>query len=211
MCFLLGQQHWCTKYPCFLCMWYSRAREKHWIKTNWPRRSNLKPGDPKILHEPLVDRKKIIFPPLHIRLGLLKQFVKAFPTDGNCFKSIILRFSGLSIEKIKGNVFGGPKIWQLIKYEQFTSTMSDLEKNAWLSFKDFVNNCLGNNCASNYTEIIQKLLESYKVRSCNMSIKLHYLHCHLANLQENLGGVSNKPGERFLRYLKVVEDRYEGR
>lgn len=44
-----------------------------------------------------------------------------------------------------------------------------------------------------------------------MSIKLHYLHCHLANLQENLGGVSNKPGEQFLRYLKVVEDRYEGR
>ena len=173
MCFLLGQQHWCTKYPCFLCMWYSRAREKHWIKTNWPRRSNLRSS----------------------RLCLLKQFVKAFPTDGNCFKSIILRFSGLSIEKIKGNVFGGPKIWQLIKYEQFTSTMSDLEKNAWLSFKDFVNNCLGNNCASNYTEIVQKLLESYKVRSCNMSIKLHYLHCHLANLQENLGGVSNKPGE----------------
>ena len=115
MCLLLDKQCGYTKYPCFLCMWNSRAREKHWIETNWPPRSDLKHGDPNILHDPLVDRKKIIFPPLHIKLGVMKQFVKAFSTYGNFFKYIILQLPGLSIEKIKGGVFDGPQIRQLIK------------------------------------------------------------------------------------------------
>ena len=104
VCFLFGQQRGYTKYPFFLCIWDSRAREKHWMERNWPRRFDLKPGDPNILHEPLVDRKKIIFPPLHIKMGLMKQFVKALPTQGDCFKYLILAFSGLSIEKIKCNL-----------------------------------------------------------------------------------------------------------
>nr|DBA21386.1 TPA: hypothetical protein GDO54_018032 [Pyxicephalus adspersus] len=42
--------------PSYLSMWNSRARERHWVESNWPPRSDLKPGDPNILHEPLVDR-----------------------------------------------------------------------------------------------------------------------------------------------------------
>ena len=86
VCFLLVQQRVYTNYPCFFCMWDSRAREKHWVETKCPPRSDLKPGDPKILHEPLVDRKKTIFPLLHIKLGLMKKFVKTLPTYGDCFK-----------------------------------------------------------------------------------------------------------------------------
>ena len=75
---------------------------------NWPPRSDLKPGDPNILHEPIVDRKKIIFPPLHIELGLMKQFVEALATVGDSFNYIILVFPRLSIEKIKAELFDGP-------------------------------------------------------------------------------------------------------
>ena len=28
--YLLGQQGGYTKYPCFLCLWNSRAKDKHW-------------------------------------------------------------------------------------------------------------------------------------------------------------------------------------
>ena len=87
------------------------------------------------------------------------------------------------------------KLRQLIKDEHFTGTMSDLEKNAWLSLKDVVKNSLGNTCASNDTEIVQKLLESYKALGCNMSIKLNFLHCHLSNFPEDLGAVSDEQGE----------------
>ena len=143
---------------------------------DWEELADSKPGDPNILHEPLVDRKKVISPTLDIKLGLLKQFVKALPTDGNWFKYIILQFPGLLIEKVKAAMLDSPRIWQLIKDEQFTGTMSDLGKNAWLSFKDVVKNFLGNTRAINYTEIVQKLLESCRALGCNMSIKLGVIH-----------------------------------
>ena len=141
----------------------------------------------------------------------MKQFVKALPNEGNSLKYLILAFPGLSIEKIKAGVFDGPQIRQLIKNEHFIGTMSKLEKNAWLSFKDVVKNFLGNTRAKNYTKIVQKLLESYKTLGCNMSIKLHFLHSHLANFPENLGDVSDEQGERFHQDLKVMEERYQGR
>lgn len=211
VCFLLGQQRGYTKYPCFLCMWDSRAREKHWVQSNWPPRSDLKPGDPNILHQPLVDRKNIIFPPLHIKLGIMKQFVKALPTEGDCFKYLISAFPSLSFEKIKAGVFDGPQIRQLVKDEHFMGTMTELQKNAWLAFKNIVKDFLGNTRAQNYTEIVQQLLESFKMLGCNMSIKLHFLHSHLANFPKILGAVSDEQGERFHQDLKVMEARYQGR
>ena len=108
-------------------------------------------------------------------------------------------------------MFDGPQIRQLIKDEHFTGTMSDLEKNAWLSFKDVVKNFLGNTHASNYTEIVQKLLESYKALGSNMSIKLHFLHCHLVNFPEDLGAVTDEQGERFHQDLEIMEECYQGR
>ena len=57
------------------------------------KRPDLKPGDPSILHKPHVDRKKIIASPLHIKLGLIKQFVKALKTEGDSFKYLILGIS----------------------------------------------------------------------------------------------------------------------
>ena len=59
-----------------LCYWDSRANEEHWVRKEWPPRNKIKPGE-KNNNNPLVDRKNIIFPPLHIKLGLMKQFVKA--------------------------------------------------------------------------------------------------------------------------------------
>ena len=45
-----------------------------------------------------------------MKLGLLKQFIKALPIEGKCFKYNILAFPGLSIEKIKAGVFDGLQI-----------------------------------------------------------------------------------------------------
>ncbi|GBM57446.1 hypothetical protein AVEN_24217-1 [Araneus ventricosus] len=112
--------------PVFSCTWGSRAREKHWVQSNWPPRSDLKPYDPNILHKPLVDRKNIIFPPLHMKLGLVKQFVKALSIEGDCFKYLISAFPSLSFQKIKAGVFDGPQIRQLVKDEHFIGKMTEL-------------------------------------------------------------------------------------
>lgn len=141
----------------------------------------------------------------------MKQFVKALSIEGDCFKYIISAFPSLSNEKIKAGVFDGPQIRQLIKDEHFTETMTELERNAWLAFKNIVKDFLGNTRAPNYIEIVQQLLESFKKLGCNMSIKVHFLHSHLANFPENLGAVSDEQGERFHQDLKVMEARYQGR
>ena len=102
--FLLGQQSGFTKFPCFLCHWDSRARAEHWERKDWPERTDMVVGQKNVIAEPLVDRSNIIFPPLHIKLGLMKQFVKALDKDGDCFRYICESFPALSIEKKKVGV-----------------------------------------------------------------------------------------------------------
>ena len=79
--FLLGLQGGYTKFPCFLCLWDNKARTEHWIKKDWPACSELIPGSLNVLAPPLVERSKIVFLPLHIKLGMMKLFVKAFEKD----------------------------------------------------------------------------------------------------------------------------------
>ena len=85
---LLGQQHGYTKYPCFICYWDSRDRDSHWTKTDWPVRLSLNCGEANILRDALVPRDKIVFPPLHIKLGLVKQWIKSLDKNGSCFHYI---------------------------------------------------------------------------------------------------------------------------
>ena len=138
--FLLGQQGGYTKYPCFLCLWDSRAKDKHWNQRTWLVRASMTVGEKNVINEPLADREKIIFPPLHIKLGLMKQFVKALDKEGGCFQYICSAFPGLGYEKVKAGVFDGPHIRQLIKDQNFTTSMTAVEKRAWEAFVCVVKN-----------------------------------------------------------------------
>ena len=82
------------------------------------------PGEKNIQTQPLVERSKIVFPPLHIKLGVMKQFVKALSKEGECFKYIFTKFPGLTIEKLKSGIFDGPQIRKLINDQEFPSSMS---------------------------------------------------------------------------------------
>ena len=122
-----------------------------------------------------------------MKLGLMKQFVKALLNEDNCFKHLSLTFSSLSIDKTKLSVFDGSRIQMFIKDKYFIGAMSKREKNAWLSLKDFVKIFLGNTQAKNFIKIVHKLLESFKTISCKLNIKLHFLHNHFANFQDDIG------------------------
>lgn len=50
--FLLGQQSGYTKCPCFICLWDSRAKDKHWILKEWPVRDSLNVGKKTSLINP---------------------------------------------------------------------------------------------------------------------------------------------------------------
>ena len=42
----------------------------------------MRVGEANVINEPLVAREKIIIVPLHIKLSLMKQFVKTLPVTG---------------------------------------------------------------------------------------------------------------------------------
>lgn len=209
--FLLGQQSGYTKYPCFLCLWDSRAKQDHWVRREWPKREMMVVGEKNAIREPLVGRDKIILPPLHIKLGLMKQFVKALDQDGPCFEFIGRKMPGLSTEKLKAGIFDGPQIRQLVNDPGFVDSMSEGERRAWTSFVLVVRNFLGNHKAQNYAELVNNMLINFRDLGCNMSIKVHYLHSHLDRFPENLGDMSEEQGERFHQDIKTMEDRYQGR
>ena len=115
MKFLLGKQGDHSKYLCFLCYWDSRANEEHWLRKEWPPRNTMKPEQKNIVNDPLIDRKNIILPPLHIKLGQMKQLVKALDRSEDCFRYICLTFPGLSCEKKKAGIFDRPQIRTLLR------------------------------------------------------------------------------------------------
>ena len=208
---LLGQQSGYTKFPCFLCLWDSRARELHWTQTDWPPRHGLTPGEKNVINTTLVPPEKVLLPPLHIKLGLIKQFVKSLQKDGDCFRYICSTFPKLSEAKLKEGVFTGPDIRKLLSDPLFPESMGDIEKEAWDSFKKVVQKFLGNTKDPEYRTIVQRMLTAYKAQGCKMSLKVHFLHSHIEYFPENLGAYSEEQGERFHQDVRDIERRYQGR
>ena len=97
---LLGVQIVYTKFPCFLCEWDSRDKAHHYVKRIWPARKILEPGHKNVKHLSLVESSRILLPPLHIKLGLMKNFVKAMDRNGTAFLYLQQKFSVLSDAKV---------------------------------------------------------------------------------------------------------------
>ena len=137
--FLLGLQGGYTKYSCFLCLWDSRADHEHYQRVEWPPRDDLQLGKFNVIRPLLVELGKVLLPPLHIKLGLVKQFVKALDHGGEAFQEIRLLFPKLSEAKVKGGIFTGPQVRKMFKSVQLEKAMSDVEREAWCAFRDIVN------------------------------------------------------------------------
>ena len=86
--FLLGLQSGYTKHPCFWGYWDRRGKAIHRTVDKWPNKTQLTVDDKSIINPLLVDREKIIFPPLHMKRWLIKQFVKALDKSERWFDYI---------------------------------------------------------------------------------------------------------------------------
>lgn len=99
---LFGMQGGYTKHPCYLCEWDSRAPNRY-AKTEWPSRQLFKIGQKNVLNLPLVRPEKVILPPLHLKLGFVKQFLTKLKFDGEAFRYLKeVVFPKLSDAKLKG-------------------------------------------------------------------------------------------------------------
>ncbi|XP_076351321.1 uncharacterized protein LOC143247336 [Tachypleus tridentatus] len=125
--FLMGLQGGFTKFPCYLCLWDSNDTAMHYNRKLWPQRTEFSVGRHNVKCEPLVDLQKV-FPPLHIKLGLMKQFFTALDKESAAFKYLRDFFPKLSEEKVKGGVFVGPQTKKILECTEFPKKLSRKER-----------------------------------------------------------------------------------
>ena len=116
----------------------------------------------------------MIFPPIHIKLGLMKQILKAQDKEGKFIKDLRAAFPSLSEETVKQGKFDRLHISKM-KDVHVTQMIVATEKKAWCAFNNKVKNFLGNNMSENYVELVDEVLAKYRDLLCNVSIKLHFL------------------------------------
>jgi len=117
---LLGLQRGFTKFCCFICEWDNRDRSLHYSRKDWPVRKSLEPGIMNVENQPLVERSKILLPSMHLKLGVMKNFVMAMKQEETAFTYLREMFPRLSEAKLKEDIFVGPQIRNLIKEEYFS-------------------------------------------------------------------------------------------
>jgi hypothetical protein len=99
-----------TKYCCFLCEWDSRDKKNHHVNKLWPKRKSLTPGEKNVINPPLDLPENIYLPNLHIKLGLMKNFVKGMDKIGRGFECVRNKFPNMSDAKTKAGLLTGPQI-----------------------------------------------------------------------------------------------------
>ena len=130
--------------------------------------------------------------------------------EGDCFQFICITFPGISYDKIMAGVFNGMQITNLIKYKNFSSSMTEVQNRARNAFATLCKGFLGNVKAANYKDLTETLIDSFHALGCNMSIRVNFLKNHLNEFPANLGDVSDEQGECFHKDIKVMEEKYQG-
>jgi len=86
---------------------------------------------------------------MHLKLGLMKNFVKTMNQEEAAFTYLREKFTRLSEAKLKEGIFIDPQIWDLTKDEYFVKLLQGNEKAAWDSLKFVVKGFLRNRRAQN--------------------------------------------------------------
>jgi hypothetical protein len=64
----------------------------YYLKRDWAQRKPLKVGENNVQQAALAEFHKILLPPLNIKLGLMKNFVKAMDRTVSAFKYLAEKF-----------------------------------------------------------------------------------------------------------------------
>ena len=115
---LLVMQQGYTKYCCFLCEWNSHDKKHRHILKDWSLWHPFTPRKMNISCKPLVNPQDVYLPPLHIKLQLMKVFVKALDREGQAFAYWRNKFPKLSEAKVQESLLvhryeGLCSIWTL--------------------------------------------------------------------------------------------------
>lgn len=101
---LLGLQQGYIKFCCFLCEWNNRTKTSHYMKRDWSSWQALELGKKTVQYLPLVESSKMLLYFLHIKQGLMKNFVRTVDQAGLGFTYLDEKFPGISAAKKRRKV-----------------------------------------------------------------------------------------------------------
>ena len=155
------------------------ANNSHYAVKVWSPRQSSQIGKHNVQHQPLVSSADVLLLQLHIKLDLMKNFVKAMDRDGDGFK-FLKDFLGAekTDAKFKAGVFVGPEIRKLMQNEEFGARLNPLELAAWNAMKSVVVNFLGSHHHEKYPDIAYSMLKAYEQLGARVSLKIPFLHSH---------------------------------
>ena len=209
--FLMGIQKGYVKHMCFLCLWNTRDKSNQYTHEDWPSREHSVVGMYNISNPPLVSANKILLPPLHIKLGLFKQFVKSL-TSLPAKEFLAKLFPKMTDAKLKEGVFVGPQLRRLMQnHDDFAALLNERELKAWETLVAVTKGFLGKHRDQNYRLLITNMLKAFDMQSVRMSLKVHFLKSHLDFFHEDFGNITDEHGERFHQTIMTIERRYCGR
>lgn len=230
--FLKGMQSGNTKYSCFICLWDSRFKGCQYDKKDWTLRTGNEIQTYNVIDAPLVPIEKILLPPLHVKLGIVKSFLKFMQRSNPGAKAYLQAFfPRLSAAKLAEGklhqidsfvhesvffftfigVLVGPDIRRLINAADFTDVLTEDEATAWDAVKSVIHGFLGTHRNDDYEVLVQNMLDAFNVIHVNMSPKIHYLKSHLHFFARQLPTESDEHGERFHQVCKPFEKNYKGK
>ena len=134
---------------------------------------------------------------MHLKLGLMKNSVKAINEGEAAFTYLCEKFPRLSEAKLKEGIFIGSQIRDIIKDEYFDRLLPGDEKTAWDSFKFVLKVFLGNRRAQNYEELVNNLAELPEIRPQHVTKNTFPSLAFEFFFPENCDAVSDKHRERF--------------
>ena len=103
------------QYTCFLCQWQLREKDQY-DTSNWPLPQAYTFGFQNIQSSPLVPTDKIRLPPLYMKLGIFKNFIKALDRESESVKGLHQIFPNLSEAKLSAAILNGPNIRKLTHF-----------------------------------------------------------------------------------------------
>ena len=106
------------------------AVDQYFVGREWQVRDSLEPGKLNVINQALISVEKILLSLLHIKLGLMKQFVKALDPACAAFQHIRQMFPSLPDAKVSGGIFVGPQIKVMLANMDLEDKMSAVEKRA---------------------------------------------------------------------------------
>ena len=108
--------------------WDVCTTAQHYETKQWSTRNSYAPGVKNFQHIFLVNPDKVLMPPLYIKLGLMKNFVKALAKqNSNGFEFLCEKFTELSQAKLKEGIFVRPQILEVFEDPEFENALNALE------------------------------------------------------------------------------------